>query len=279
MLPLIINFTPTGIVPVKKMTPHVPISPSEIIEEVHAAYEMGITLTHLHARHADESTAYETRIYSKIFEGVRRHCPDLVICASLSGRTFPAFEKRSEVLELEPDMASLTLSSMNFTQEPSINSPEMIVRLAEKMERHGVRPELECFDGGMINYAKYLIGKSVLKPPFYFNLLVGNIATAQDDLLQTGLLINQLPAGALWSLAGIGKSQLRANTLALLEGGGVRVGLEDNIWLDAERSVLATNQQLLRRIHDLAAVFERPVMSPAAFGKLGFYNARRTSHA
>lgn len=153
------------------------------------------------------------------------------------------------------------------------------MRLAEKMEHHGVRPELECFDGGMINYAKYLIGKSVLKPPFYFNLLVGNIATAQDDLLQTGLLINQLPAGALWSLAGIGKSQLRANTLALLEGGGVRVGLEDNIWLDAERSVLATNQQLLRRIHDLAAVFERPVMSPAAFGKLGFYNARRTSHA
>lgn len=279
MLPLIINFTPTGMVPVKKVTPHVPISPMEIIEEVHAAYETGITLAHLHARHADESAAYEKRIYAEIFEGVRRHCPDLVLCASLSGRAFPAFEKRSEVLELEPDMASLTLSSMNFTQEPSVNSPEMIMRLAEKMEHHGVRPELECFDGGMINYAKYLIGKSVLKPPFYFNLLVGNIATAQDDLLQTGLLINQLPAGALWSLAGIGKSQLRANTLALLEGGGVRVGLEDNIWLDAERSVLATNQQLLRRIHDLAAVFERPVMSPAAFGKLGFYNARRTSHA
>ena len=279
MQELIINFTPTGMIPVKEMTPHVPVSPAEIIEEVHAACEAGITLAHLHARHPDGRPAHENRIYAEIFEGVRRHCPDLVICASLSGRTFPAFEQRSEVLELEPDMASLTLGSMNFPKEPSVNSPDMVAQLVEKMKRHGVQPELECFDGGMVNYARFLIGRSVLQPPFYFNLLVGNVATAQDDLLQVGLLINQLPPGAFWSLAGIGRSQLRANTLGILEGGGVRVGLEDNLWFDAGRNRLATNMQLLRRIHELAAFFERPVMKPSAFGRLGFYNKNRPRSA
>lgn len=272
---LIINFTPTGMVPTKQMTPYVPVSPTEIIEQVHEAYEIGITAAHLHARHDDGSPAHEKSIYAQVFDGVRRHCPDLVICASTSGRSTPEFEKRSEVIELGPDMASLTMSSLNFVREASVNTPEMIQRLANKMEQFGVVPELECFDGGMINAARHMIGKGILKPPYYFNLLVGNLATAQDDLMQVGLLINALPPGAYWSLAGIGGSQLRANTLAILEGGGVRVGLEDNYWHDAERTKLATNSSLLRRVHELAAVFERPIMAPAVFGGLGFYNQQR----
>jgi uncharacterized protein (DUF849 family) len=276
---LIINFTPNGMVPTKRMSPHVPVSAAEIIEQVHEAHEIGITIAHLHARHADGSPAHEKNISARIFDGIRKHCPGLVVCASTSGRAFPEFEKRSAVLELEPDMASLTLSSLNFAGEASVNAPEMVRRLAEKMARFGVTPELECFDAGMVNYANYLIGKGVLKPPFYFNLLVGNIATAQDDLLQIGLLIKALPRGARWSLAGLGDSQLHANTLAILEGGGVRVGLEDNLWQDARRTQLATNASLLKRIHELAAIFERKVMTPAAFGKLGFYNKRRTKRA
>lgn len=262
-------------VPTKQMTPHVPVSPAEIVEQVHEAYEIGITLAHLHARHDDGSPAHGKSIYAQIFDGVRRHCPDLVICASTSGRSTPEFEKRSEVLELSPDMASLTMSSLNFAREASMNTPDMILRLANKMAQFGVIPELECFDGGMINAVKHHIGKGTFKPPFYFNLLVGNLATAQDDLLQVGLLINALPSGAFWSLAGIGSSQLRANTLAILDGGGVRVGLEDNYWHDADRTQLATNSSLLRRVHELAAVFERPIMTPAVFGGLGFYNQLR----
>ncbi|MCX7887541.1 MAG: 3-keto-5-aminohexanoate cleavage protein [Verrucomicrobiae bacterium] len=273
---LIINFAPTGIVPTKRMSPHVPVSPSEIVEQVHEAYEIGITVAHVHARHPDESPAYEPDLYQEIFAGIRQYCPDLVICASTSGRVFSEFEKRSAVLELEPDMASLTLGSLNFARQASVNAPAMIERLVEKMADFGVHPELECFEVGMINYAKYLIGKGVLKPPFYFNLLVGNIATAQDDLLQVGLLIRSLPPGAWWSLAGIGSSQLRVNALAILEGGGVRVGLEDNLWFDTARARPATNAALLKRIHELAAFFERAVVPPAVFGGFGFYNERRT---
>lgn len=276
--PLVVNFTPTGMVPTKNDTPHVPISPAEIVEQVHEAYEIGITVAHLHARRADGSPGYEPEIYAEIFEGVRRHCPDLPICASLSGRNFPEFEKRSAVLELRPDMASLTLGSLNFIREASMNAPEMIHMLIEKMDRYGVVPELECFDIGMMNYANHLIAKGILAPPHYFNLILGNVAGAQADLLQVAVLLRGMPAGAVWSLGGIGTAQLRANAIAIVEGGGVRVGLEDNLWLDPARKRLATNAALLNRVHDLAAFFERSLMTPTAFRGLGFSNRQRPSN-
>lgn len=153
-------------VPTKAMTPNVPISPVEVIEQVQEAHELGITIAHVHAREKDGTPSWEPRIYQAIFEGVRKHCPGLVICASTSGRNFPEFEKRSAVIELMPDMCSLTLSSLNFAQHPSVNSPDMITGLLEKMNDFGVKPEFECFDLGMINFGKYLIKKGLAKGPY-----------------------------------------------------------------------------------------------------------------
>lgn len=265
---LIINFTPTGMIPTKEMTPHVPVSVSEIIEDVHKATEIGITMVHLHAR--DEKTGvptYKSDIYARIISGIRAFAPELIICVSLSGRNFKEFEQRAEVLQLDgdlkPDMGSLTLSSLNFNRIASINSPEMIQTLAREMKDKGILPELEAFDAGMINYAKYLESKELLKPPHYFNLLFGNIACAQADLLHTGIMIQDLPLQSYWSLAGIGNSQLKMNSIAIASNGGVRVGLEDNIWFDANRTKLATNSNLLERVHGLAAANERKLMAPA----------------
>ncbi|MGD1843051.1 MAG: 3-keto-5-aminohexanoate cleavage protein [Thermonemataceae bacterium] len=274
MKSLIINFTPTGIIPRKEHTPYIPISPEEIIEQVHQAYELGITVVHLHAREANGDASYKATIYRPILEGLRKHCPKLVLGVSLSGRNFSEFEKRSEVLALQPDMGSLTLGSLNFMKQASLNAPDMIQRLLEKMDDYGVNPELECFDMGMINYAKYLISKQMIHPPYYFNLLVGNIATAQADLLQIGLMIKELPNASYWALGGIGSFQQVANSIAIACGGGVRIGLEDNIWQDAEKTQLASNHSLLERIHQLAAIAERPIQSPESFGKAGFYNKK-----
>lgn len=265
---MIVNFAPTGMVPTKAMTPHVPLSVQEIVEDVHRAVEIGITMVHLHAR--DEKTGeptYKAEIYEKMISGIRAFAKDLVICVSLSGRTFSAFEQRSEVLTLDgdvkPDMGSLTLSSLNFNQIASTNSPDMIKSLAQEMKTRGVVPELEAFDAGMINYASYLYRKQILTPPFYFNLLLGNIACAQADLLHAGIMIRDLPTGSLWSLAGIGDAQLAMNSVAIAMGGGVRVGLEDNIYYDTSRTKLATNADLLRRIHTIAEANERRLMTPA----------------
>lgn len=270
---LIIDFTPTGMIPTKAITPHVPVSPKEIIDDVKKAYTIGITKVHIHARDPETGEpTYKKDIYKEIIYGIREYAPDLVICASLSGRTFKKFEERSEVLELEgflkPDMGSLTLSSLNFNKIESINSPDMIQALAKKMLKLGIVAELEAFDAGMINYAKYLIGKGLLQPPYYFNLLLGNIACAQADILHAGIMIRDLPDNSYWSIAGIGDFQLTMNSMSIAIGGGVRVGLEDNIWYDKSRTRLASNIDLIERIHLIAGANGRKVMSPNEFRKI-----------
>lgn len=267
---LIINFTPTGMIPTKEMTPHVPVSVAEIVEDVHKASEIGVTMVHLHAR--DPITGvptYKKEVYARIVEGIRKYAPELVICLSLSGRDFSEIDKRTEPLmlggNLKPDMGSLTLSSLNFNKTASVNSPETIISLATIMKEKGIVPELEAFDIGMINYAKYLERKLLIQAPFYFNLLFGNIACSQANLLHSGVMINDLPENSLWSLAGIGNEQLKMNSLSIAVGGGVRVGIEDNIWYDTARTKLATNEDLLRRIHLIAHANGRRVMPSKDF--------------
>lgn len=249
----ILNFTPTGIIPNKEMTPYVPVRPDEITEQVLEAVELGANMVHLHARDPETGEAtYKKEVYADIIHRIRNKNKTLVLCVSTSGRFWNEFEKRSEVLNLDgdvkPDCASLTLSSLNFNKQASINTPQMIQELAKKMLERNIRPELEVFDLGMLNYARYLIKKGLLKPPYYFNLILGNIACAQADMISFGLLIKDLPDGALWSAGAVGDAQFKINMMALISGGGVRIGLEDNIWYDKERSRLATNRDLIERI-------------------------------
>lgn len=272
---LIINYTPTGMVPTKQMTPHVPLDVNEIVEDVLKACDTGITVAHLHAREKDGTPTYKKEIYGKIFDALRKYAPHLVICLSLSGRNFNEFSLRSQAIELYPDMGSLTLSSLNFTNLASVNSPEMIKDLSAKMKQYGVNPELEVFDLGMINYAKYLISKSMIRAPYYFNIIVGNIAGLQAKASEIGLSIDMLPPGSFWSFGGIGSSQLIANSISISLGGGVRVGLEDNIYFDIKKSRLCTNMDLLKRIYQLAEIHEREIMSSREFGELGFYNKKK----
>tara|TARA_R110000764_G_scaffold25259_3_gene60613 strand:- start:572 stop:1441 length:870 start_codon:yes stop_codon:yes gene_type:complete len=267
---LVINFTPTGMIPTKKMTPHVPVSVSEIVEDVHKATELGITMVHLHARDAKTGEpTYEKEVYGEIIEGIRKYAPYLVICVSLSGRNINKLELRADPLSLEgflkPDYGSLTLSSLNFNNTASINSPETVQGLAAIMKEKGIVPELEVFDIGMINYSKYLERKGLIEAPYYFNLLLGNIACAQGDLLHTGIMVRDLPQDSLYSLAGIGNYQLQMNSLGIAIGAGVRVGLEDNIWFDTSRTTLASNMDLLDRIHTIAKANDRKIMSPQEF--------------
>jgi 3-keto-5-aminohexanoate cleavage enzyme len=269
---IIINFCPTGMVPTKAMNPFVPESPAEIVEQVHEAFEEGITIAHLHARDESGSPTWKKETFALIFEGVRKHCPGLLICASTSGRNFSEFEKRSAVLELQPDMASLTLSSLNFMDGASVNPPNMIISLLEKMREYGVHPELECFDLGMINFGKYLIKKGLVDPPFYWNILLGNIAGLQSTPDHMGAAINEVPSDNYVAFAGLGNSQLVAASMAVSQGQGVRIGLEDNIWLDKQRTRHARNIDLLHRVHQLMEIHEQSLMPPGQLGVLGFYN-------
>jgi len=260
---LIINFTSTGMVPTREMTPHVPITPEEIAKDIIRAGELGATMAHIHARGDDGKPTYKKSVYEDIIYRIKEKNPDMILVVTTSGRDEQAFEKRSEVLEisgdLKPDMASFTLSSLNFAKQASLNAPDIVRKLAEKMMDKGIKPELECFDLGMINYAKYLIKKELIKPPFYFNLLLGNIAGAQANLHTVGTMLNELPKDSIWALAGLGEHQKPMNALSIVMGGGVRVGLEDNIWYDKERTKLARNEELVTRIVNTAKANEREI--------------------
>ena len=263
-------------IPMKSNVPSVPISPVEIIEQVHEAHELGITMVHVHARKLDGTPSSEAKDYAPIIEGIRSHCPDLVICASLSGRNVKDPILRSEVLSLQPDMASLTLSSLNFPAQASVNSPSTVQSLASRIQEFGAHPELEIFDLGMANYLHYLIKKSLIKPPYYVNVILGNIAGAQMQFADIAAILAKIPQRAFVAFGGIGQYQIDTHLMALGAGIGIRIGLEDNVYFDRQKKSVATNMDLLRRIHQLIALSGNDVMKCADFGHHGFYNLNRT---
>jgi len=262
---LIINLCPTGAVTNKQLTPYVPQNPDEIVSDVLSCSQSGISIAHIHACENGKPT-YKKEVYSEIISGIRSKRPDLIIVVTTSGRLFSKFEHRSEVLELKddlkPDMASLTLGSLNFARHASTNSPEVIMKLIEKMRLNDIKPELEIFDVGMINYANYLINKGLLEPPYYFNILLGNIATAQAKIHHLSVILSEMPDNSIWSVAGIGTCQKNMNLLGLITGDGVRVGLEDNIWFDDNKEILATNLSLVERVVKMAEIMGRQIATP-----------------
>jgi len=267
MKKLIINLAPTGMIPTKEMTPHVPLTPEEIIADVQKCGEIGLSMVHLHARDSDGLPTYKKDIFAKIISGIRTNNENMVIIVSTSGRTYQEFDQRAEVLDLEgdvqPDMASLTLGSVNFNKTASINPPDTIIKLAEKMRKKGIKPELEIFDLGMMNYAHYLIRKELIEPPYYFNIILGNIAAAQAKLVHLGLIVSELPEKSYWSVGGVGDRQGAMNAIGIVEGDGVRTGIEDNIWYDENRTTLATNYTLVERVTAFTTALGRQIATPS----------------
>jgi uncharacterized protein (DUF849 family) len=266
----IINFTPTGTQPTRENS-YAPLLPNEIIDTVHEANEVGISMVHLHARDEDNlKNTYKKEVYQKIIEGIKKHCPDLLICVSLTGRNFPELEKRTEVLQLQPDLGSLTMSSLNFPTGASINQPETILSLITEMNKYGVQPEIECFDTGMLNYTNYLISKNRLNPPYHINFVLGNIYNGQCDFGTLSTIKSNLPTNSFVCLGGIGSQQLKSTTYGLLDFDGVRIGLEDNLYFRNKEKT--TNIELLKRVHRIMYQFDMTHYTSKQLREKGYGN-------
>src|SRR5581483_2658818 len=180
--PLIINAAITGMVGRRARVPHLPVTSEQIVDDAERCYVAGASIVHLHARAADESPEWRRSAYAEFIPEIRRRCPGIVICATTSGRTFAELDKRADVLGLDgearPDMASLTLGSLNFRDVASINAPETIRGLARRMLDAGIRPETEIFDSGMAYLAHTLADEGLLPSPIYANVLLGSANTA-----------------------------------------------------------------------------------------------------
>ncbi|MDR0218276.1 MAG: 3-keto-5-aminohexanoate cleavage protein [Enterobacteriaceae bacterium] len=257
----ILNFAPTGMIPTKEMNKNIPIYVSEIVEDVLQAAEYGASMAHIHAR--DKITGkpiISEEVYGEIISGIRKYNKEIIICVSLSGRNISDPNQRALPLELEgdlkPDMGSLTLSSLNFINQASVNAPETIQFLAAKMKQKLISPEIEIFDTGMANYIGFLTKKGLLPNNIYANILLGNISGAQSNFSNISAILSNIPNNVMCSFAGLGHYQLQATSLALISGYGVRIGLEDNIWYDKKRTILASNKELIKRVIRLAHEFE-----------------------
>ncbi len=263
---LIINVAPTGMVPTRADTPHVPLTPDEVAADVRRCRDAGASIVHLHPRdEAGEPTQSAERAAAFI-AAVRAAAPDIVVGITTSGRRQPELDARAAVLDLDghvrPEMASLTLGSLNFPKQASVNAPATIQGLAERMRERGIVPEWEVFDFGMLDYAAHLRGRGLLGDPVYVNLLLGSLGTLAATPLNLALLVERLPAGATWAATGIGRFQLPVNRQAIAMGGHVRVGLEDNLWFDDARTELATNPRLVERLVRVARAMGREPATP-----------------
>lgn len=259
---LIIKLAPTGMIPMKSDTAHVPITPKEIAEDTYKAYKLGASVVHVHARDAKGKPTYKKAIYQKIFSEIKKMCPDIILCASTSGRVHPQVEHRGEVLSLNPEMASLTVGSLNFPKYASVNSPETIKILAKSMLDKGILPELEIFEPGFINTAKYLHRKNYFKYLLHFNLLLGSLGSIPADIRDLTYLVDSLPPLSTWSATGIGRFQTQINLAAILMGGHVRIGIEDSIYYNYPDKELATNEKLVARIVYIAKELGREIATP-----------------
>jgi uncharacterized protein (DUF849 family) len=264
---LIINFTPTGMLPTRAMTPHVPLATDDILRDVERCRELGASIVHVHARRPDGAPSQRPEDVAPIVEGIRHIDPELVVCVTCSGRVEPSLQARAAVLDLtgsaKPDMASLTLGSHNFARQASVNAPDVIRGLAERMREREIVPELEVFEPGMLALARHLAERGTLSAPHYVNILLGNPGTAPATPALLAAFLSVMPPQTTWALAGIGRHQLDAALLAIATGGHVRVGLEDNIWFDRGRTRLATNAELVARVAAAAELAERPLSTPA----------------
>jgi uncharacterized protein (DUF849 family) len=263
MEPLIINAAITGMMPMPADNASVPITVGQIIAEARRCADSGASIVHVHARNEDGTPTWRLEVYREIINGIRADCPGLLISGSTSGRLWSDFEKRSALLAGRPDLASLTPGSMNFPMTASVNAPQIVRQLATAMQKHGVRPELEFFEIGMIDFVRdQLIPKGFLQAPFYANLLLGSLGTLAASPRNLVHMVEALPTGTVWAAAGIGRFQFPVNNLAITMGGHVRVGLEDNLWMDAEKTDPATNVRLIERAVRVAEAVGRPIANP-----------------
>ncbi|ACL57351.1 3-keto-5-aminohexanoate cleavage protein [Methylobacterium nodulans] len=263
--PVVIAVAITGSVPRKKDNPAVPIRVSEQIESTQQAFEAGATLVHIHVRNDDESPSSDPDKFAAVQEGVRQHCPGMIVQFSTGGRGRDPGARGLSLVH-RPDMASLSTGSVNFPSIVYENPASLVTELATQMRTHGVRPEIEIFDLSHLHGAKRLIEAGLMDaaPHVQFVMGVQNAMPADEHLLDILLAeTRRILPQATWTAAGIGREQARVMGWALARGAdAVRTGLEDNIRISKER-LAASNAELVSLAAEMVARHGRRVATPA----------------
>jgi 3-keto-5-aminohexanoate cleavage enzyme len=247
--PCIITCAITGSLPKKADNPAVPVTPAQQIESTHEAFEAGAALVHLHVRNDDGSHTSSPERFALVQEGIRRHCPGMIIQFSTGGRS-GAGQERGAHLKLRPDMGSLATGSVNFPTRVYDNSPDLIDWLAGEMREHGVKPEVEAFDLSMIFQAAKMEADGRITGTLHVQFVMGikNAMPVDGEVFDFYVkTLRRLSPRATFTGAGIGKDALKVALWSMAAGGHVRTGMEDNVRLDKD-TLAPSNAALVRQV-------------------------------
>ncbi len=259
--PLVITVAPTGAEVTRADNPHVPYTPAEIAAEVRRSFEAGAAVCHLHIREDDGTPSARPDVWRETIARVRASCPGMIVMVSTGGAITMNEEERLAGLAARPDMASLTTGTTNFGEGIFSNPLPLVRRFAQRMAQANIRPEVEIFEVGMIASAQRLAREGLLAEPLHFNIMLGVPGALPGTPAHLLHVINALPAGASWSVGAVGRYQRQVTALAIVLGGHVRVGFEDNVKLT--RTELArSNAEFVASAAALARAYGRPLATP-----------------
>ena len=257
---IVITVAPTGPIATKSDNVHLPTTPEEIANDVHAAYQAGAAVAHIHLCDADQRPTADLGIARRVMDLIEEKCPILIQMSTGVGLTVP-FEEREKLVELRPRMATLNPCSMSFGEGEFLNPPKGVRRLAARMRELDVKPELEIYDTGHLDACLRLYEEGLLAEPLQFSIVLGvrgGMAATPDNLM---MMVRRLPPGCIWQIIAIGKSNLELTAMALALGGNARAGLEDCLYL--RKGVLARNLALVERTAVLAQALQLPLADVA----------------
>ena len=268
---LIITAAITGSRITRDLTPHIPYTPEEIAQSAIKCWEAGASIAHIHVRDLETGLGVQDLdLYRRVVEPLREKT-DLILSlttSGIAGRNLPV-KDRLVSLQLKPELASFDAGSINLGGGVFSNPPDFLDQAAQIMKDEGVKPEIEVFDTGMLITALNMRDNGKLLDPLYFQFVLGTPWGAPSTPKTLLHLYEMMPPDAPWSVIGIGKGHLPMSMMALLMGGHIRVGMEDNIYYS--RGELAkTNAQFVERIVRISQAYGREVASPTeARGILG----------
>jgi uncharacterized protein (DUF849 family) len=258
--PCIICVAITGSLPTKANNPAVPITIAEQIESTHEAFEAGASIAHCHVRDDEGKGTLDPERFARLKEGLEKRCPGLIVQLSTGGRAGSG-QARGGMLPLRPDMASLSVGSVNFPTRVYDNAPDLVDWLASEMVAYDIKPEIEAFDLSHIVQAARMAADGRIKGKLYVQFVMGvkNAMPADEAIFDFYIeTLKRLSPDAMWCAAGIGPDQITVNEWSIARGGHTRTGMEDNVRLGKD-TLAPSNAALVRRAVDLCDKHNRPV--------------------
>ena len=265
---LIITCAISGAEVTKEDNSYVPYTPKEMAVEAYLASQAGASIIHLHVREDDGTPTQSVSRFDEAIKQIRKLCPDIIIQPSTGGAVGMSNDERLQPIELLPEMCTLDCGSVNFgTNEVFINTEEDIIYFANKIYEKGILPELECFGKMHVDQVLRLYKKGIIKDHLHFSFVLGMVGGMSAEERDFIFLKESIPENATYSVAGIGRHEFPLAELAIKHGGHVRVGLEDNIYL--EKGVKAKgNADLVKKVVEIATLYKREIATPKEARKI-----------